>query len=152
MYSSRTPFTGNKANLKRYYHNTLFKPSFLTKKDTMLIYLPQDCFVTYRKCTRSIYSPLNLCEIENKKNLSKSKIKEIEENLYELEKRLSELKRYYDYDEINWKGIGDAGNLFNQSTNEKDYYKPIRTTSGFHNKNKYIEYESKGHKSKKFIS
>ena len=130
MYSSRTPFTGNKANLKRYYHNTLFKPSFLTKKDTMLIYLPQDCFVTYRKCTRSIYSPLNLCEIENKKNLSKSKIKEIEENLYELEKSLSKLKKYYDYEDIEYKGIRDVRNLSNQSIDE-DYYKPIKTTSVF---------------------
>ena len=36
-------------------------------------------------------------------------------------------------------------NLFNQSTN-KDYYKPIKTTSVFDNKNNYIEYESNGDK------
>ena len=32
-------------------------------------------------------------EIENKKNLSVSKVKEIEKNLYELEKSLSKLKK-----------------------------------------------------------
>ena len=89
----------------------------------------------------------NLYEIENKKNLSKSKIKEIEENYYELQKRLSKLNKYYDYDDIEYKGIRNVGNLFNQSTDE-DYYKPIRTTSAFDNKNNYIEYESKGDKSK----
>ena len=60
--------------------------------------------------------------IENKRNLSKSKIKEIEENLYELEKSLSKLKKYYDYDGIEYKGIRDVGNLFNRTTDEKDYY------------------------------
>ena len=52
----------------------------------------------------------NLYEIENKQNLSKSKIKEVEENLYELEKSLSKLKKYYDYDDIEHKGIRDVGN------------------------------------------
>ena len=35
----------------------------------------------------------------------------------------------------------------NESIDE-DYYKPIKTTNGFGDKNKYIEYESKGHKDK----
>ena len=37
--------------------------------------------------------------------------------------------------------------LFNQSTDE-DYYKPIKTTNGFDNKNNYIENERKGDKNK----
>ena len=41
----------------------------------------------------------------------------------------------------------DIGSLLNQST-DKDYYKPIKTTSVFDNKNNYIEYESKGDKNK----
>ena len=41
----------------------------------------------------------------------------------------------------------DIGNLFNQSTDE-DYYKPIKTTNGFDNKNNYTEYEAKGDKDK----
>ena len=67
----------------------------------------------------------NLYEIE-KKNLSESKIKEIEKNLLKLEENLFRLKRYYDYDDAEYKGIRDIGNLFNQSTDE-DYYKPVRT-------------------------
>ena len=41
----------------------------------------------------------NLYEIENKKNLSESKIKEIEENLLKLEESLSKLKKYCGYDD-----------------------------------------------------
>ena len=85
----------------------------------------------------------NLYEIENKNNFSESKIKEIEENLLALEESFSKLKKYYDYDDIEYKGIREVQNLFNQSIDE-DYYKPIRTTSVFDNKNNYIEYESEG--------
>ena len=93
----------------------------------------------------------NLYEIENKKNLSKSKIKEIEQNLIELEESLFKLNKYYDYDDIEYKGIRDLGNLFNgvvfdQSTDE-DCYKLIKTRRDF--SDNYIEYESKGDKDKK---
>ena len=57
------------------------------------------------------------------------------------------LKKYYDYDDAECKGINDVRNSFNQSINE-DYCKPIKTTNGFDNKNNYIEYESKGIKKK----
>ena len=67
-----------------------------------------------------------------------------------IRKSLYKLKRYYDYGDIKYRGIRDVGNLLNQSTDEKDYYKPIRTASVFDNKNNYIEYESKGDKSKNF--
>ena len=60
---------------------------------------------------------------------------------------ISELKKYYDYDDIEFKGIRDAGNLFNQSI-DKDCYKLIRTVSVFEKKNDLIEYESKGDKGK----
>ena len=56
-------------------------------------------------------------ELENK-NLSQSKIKEIEKNLFELEESLSKLKKYYDYDDAEYKGIRDVGNLFNQSVDK----------------------------------
>ena len=55
----------------------------------------------------------NLYEIENKKNVAKSKIEETEKNPLELEESLSKLKKYYDYDDIEFKGISDVGNLFN---------------------------------------
>ena len=86
--------------------------------------------------------------MENKKNLSKPKIKEIEKNLLELEESLSRLTEYYDYDDSEYRGIRDIENLFNQSIDE-DYYKQIRTNpNGFDNKNNYIEYESKEDKDK----
>ena len=55
------------------------------------------------------------------------------------------LNKFYDYDDIEFKGIRDVENLFNQSTDE-DYHKPIKTKSTF-NIN-YIEYQSKGDKDK----
>ena len=57
----------------------------------------------------------NLYEIENKKDLYKSKAKEIERNLFELEENLSRHKKYNDYDDFEYKGTRDVGNLFNQS-------------------------------------
>ena len=45
----------------------------------------------------------NISEIENKNNLSTQKLKEIEENLYELEKGLFKRKKFYDYDDIEYK-------------------------------------------------
>ena len=47
----------------------------------------------------------NIYEIENKNNLSTQKVKEIEENLCELEKGLFKLKDCYDYDDIEYKWI-----------------------------------------------
>ena len=44
----------------------------------------------------------NLYKTENEKNLSESKIKEIERNLTELEENLSKTKRYYDYDDTEY--------------------------------------------------
>ena len=41
----------------------------------------------------------NLYKIEKGKNLSESKIKEIEKNHTELEENLSKTKKYYDYDD-----------------------------------------------------
>ena len=68
----------------------------------------------------------NLYEIENKKNLFASKSKEIEKNLFELEESLSKLKKYYDCDDTEYIGIRYVENLFNQST-DTDYYRPIKT-------------------------
>ena len=66
-------------------------------------------------------------------------------NLLELEKNLFKLKKYHDYDDIEYKGIRDVRNSFNLSIG-RDYYKPIKTNEAF-NRN-YIEYESKGDKDK----
>ena len=79
---------------------------------------------------------------ENKKYLSTQKIEKIEQNL-------SKLKRYHDYDDIEYRGIRDVKNLFDLSIDEY-YYKPIKTNDAFNSN--YNEYESKGDKNKNFIS
>ena len=88
----------------------------------------------------------NLYEIENKKNLPKSK-KEIEKNLFELEECLCKHEKYYDYDDIEYKETRDVRNLFNLSTKE-DYYKPIRIISVFDKKIVISHMKVKGIKTK----
>ena len=85
----------------------------------------------------------NLYEIEKEKNLFARKVKEIERNLLELEENLFKLKKYYDYDE--YKRIKNVKDLFDLPI-DKDYYKPIITSSAFNNS--YFQYESKGNKDK----
>ena len=70
---------------------------------------------------------------------------EIEKNLLKLEKNLSKLKEYHDYDDIEYRGIRDVKNSFDLSIDE-DYYKRTKTNDAFDSN--YIEYESKGDKSK----
>ena len=87
----------------------------------------------------------NLYEIESEKNLFESKIKDNERNLTEFEENLSKTKNYYDYDDIEYKGISNIKDLFDLSIDE-DYYKPIITKGAFNNN--YIQYESKGDRGK----
>ena len=75
----------------------------------------------------------NLYEIENKKSLSESKIKEIERNLNELEENLSKTKKYYDCDNIEYRGIRNVRDLFDLSI-DKDYYKPIIARGAFNSR------------------
>ena len=53
-------------------------------------------------------------------------MKDIEKNLLKLEKNLSKLKKYYDYNDIEYKEIRDVKNVFDLSIDE-DYYKPLKT-------------------------
>ena len=46
--------------------------------------------------------------MENEKNLFASKIREIERNLLELEENLFKSKKYYDYDDAEYKRIRDV--------------------------------------------
>ena len=69
----------------------------------------------------------------------------MKKNLLELEKKLFDLKKYFDYDDNKYKGIRDARNLFDLPIDE-DYYKPIRTNSA--SNSNYIEHESIGDKEK----
>ena len=82
----------------------------------------------------------NLYEIENKRNLSASK-----KYLLKLEERLSRLKTYYDHDDAEYKGIKDIQDLFDLSTGE-DYYRPTIVNGTFNNN--YIQQESKEDKDK----
>ena len=66
-------------------------------------------------------------------------------NLLRLEKSLSKLKKYYDYDDIDYRGIRDVKLLFDLSIDE-DCYESIKTNDAFNSN--YIEYESKGDKNK----
>ena len=76
-------------------------------------------------------------------------MKEIEENLLELEENLFKPKKYYDYDDTEYKEIRDVKDLFDLSIDE-DYCKPIITNSAFNNN--YIQYESKGNKGKRLTT
>ena len=87
----------------------------------------------------------NLYEIENEKNLFAPKIKEIKRNLLELEENIFKPKKYYDYDDTEYEGIRNVKDLFDLSIDE-DCYKPVITDGAFNNN--YIQYESKGNKSK----
>ena len=91
--------------------------------------------------------------------LSKSELKEIKNNLYNIEKtkqfnskktnkrlidsekKLPELKKYHDHDDNEYIGIKVIKDLFKLS-NDEDYYKPVLLKSGY-NKN-CVQYESKG--------
>ena len=87
----------------------------------------------------------NLYKIENKKNLSESRIKEIERNLTKLEENLFKTKKCCDYDDIEYRGIRNARDLFDLSIDE-DYYKPIIARGALNSG--YFQYESKGDKGK----
>ena len=54
--------------------------------------------------------------------------------------------QYYDRDELDYYGIKDIENLFDNDDNDDDYYKPILIKSSF--KNNYKYYESGGDKDK----
>ena len=60
-----------------------------------------------------------------------------------MEDRIYKLNRYYDYDDVKYRGIRDIKDLFDLSIRE-DYYKPIIVNTAFDNN--YIRYESKGDK------
>ena len=93
--------------------------------------------------------------------LSKSELKEIKTNLYniekrkkisskntnkyldELDKKILKLDEYHDHDDYEYKGIKNIKVLFNLPI-DKDHYKPVLVKNGY-NKN-YVQYESKGDK------
>ena len=92
----------------------------------------------------------DLYEIE-KENLSDKEKEKIDDNLLELVNKLNkkEKYRYHDRDDLDYHGIRDIENLFD-NVNDNDYYKPILVKSSFNESYKY--YESRGDKDKKTIN
>ena len=82
----------------------------------------------------------NLYNIEKRKKIS---TKEANKYLDELDKKILKLEKYQDYDDHEYKGIKDIKDLFKPSI-DKDYYKPVLVKSGYNNN--FVQYESKGDK------
>ena len=89
-----------------------------------------------------------LYEIEKKQNLSDKEKEEIYDHLVKLVRTLDkkEKYKYHDRDDLDYHGIRDIENLFD-NVNDNDYYKPILVKSSF--KENYKYYESRGDKDKK---
>ena len=91
--------------------------------------------------------------------LSKSELKEIKTNLYNIEKRrkisskktnkyldelhkkILKLGKYHDHDDYEYKGIKNIKDLFKVSI-DNDHNKPVLVKSGYNNI--YVQYKSKG--------
>ena len=80
----------------------------------------------------------NLYNIEKRKKISSKKTNKY---LDELDKKILKLDEHHDHDDYEYKGIKNIKDLFKLSI-DKDHYKPVK--SGY-NKN-YVQYESKGDK------
>ena len=80
----------------------------------------------------------NLYNIEKNKNISSNKASKY---LDKLDKKTLKLDGYRDYDDYEYKGIKNIKDLFKTSIN-KDHYKPKLVNSGYNNN--YVEYESRG--------
>ena len=86
--------------------------------------------------------------IKNYKNMSKEglliALLKSEQSLAELCNKVEETKKYPDHDHLDYEGIRDIENLFDEIN--EDYYKPVKTKIAFNDN--YIEYESRGDKDK----
>ena len=80
----------------------------------------------------------NLYNIEKRKKISTKK--KTNKYLDELDKKILKLEKYHDYDDHEYKGIKDIKELFKPSI-DKDYYKPVLVKSGYNNN--FVQYESK---------
>ena len=89
----------------------------------------------------------DLYEIENKKKLTKAQREKVYSNLIKLANTLDKKEhKYSDYDDMDYFGLRDVENLFD-NTDDSDYYKPTLVKSSFEKNYKY--YESRGDKDKK---
>ena len=90
-----------------------------------------------------------LHEIENKKNLSDKEKEKNYDNLVKLVNKLNktEKNKYHDHDDLDYHGIRDIENLFDNVDADDDYFKPILVKSYF--KENYKYYESRCDKDKR---
>ena len=89
-----------------------------------------------------------LYEMKNKKTLSDNEKEKNYDNIVELVNKLNKKEKYiyHDRDDLDYHGIRDIENVFD-NIDDDDYYKPILVKSSFHENYKY--YESRGDKDKK---
>ena len=78
---------------------------------------------------------MNLYNIEKRKKISSKKTNKY---LDELDKKILKLDEYHDHDDYEYKGIKNIKDLFKLSI-DKDHYKPILVKN-------YVQHESKGDK------
>ena len=90
-----------------------------------------------------------LYEIEKKENLSDNEKEEICDHLVELVNTLDkkEEHKHSDCDYLDYFGIKELENLFGDTDNDDNYYKPVLVKTSF--KDGYKYYESRGDKDKK---
>ena len=90
-----------------------------------------------------------LYEIEKKQNLSDNEKEKIDDHLVKLANTLDKKEEYKhsDHDELDYFGIRELENLFGDTDNDDNYYKPVLVKTSF--KDGYKYYESRGDKDKK---
>ena len=79
-------------------------------------------YQNYKKNRKKLY------RIENNKHVSRLEEEEIRQYLTKLEKSVNKFKKYYDHDDLDYKGIRDIENLFDEA-DEVDYYKPVKNNN-----------------------
>ena len=87
-----------------------------------------------QKKKKSLKNETKKYQEEREKKHYIEKLKKVEEFLKKLEgEDFNRLKKHYyrDNDDLDYKGIRDIGNLFDEIN--EDYYKPIKTKSAFNN-------------------
>ena len=90
-----------------------------------------------------------LYEIEKKQNLSDNEKEKIYDDLVKLANTLDkkEEHKHSDHDDLDYFGIRELENLFGDTDNDDNYYKPVLVKTSF--KDGYKYYESRGDKDKK---
>ena len=90
-----------------------------------------------------------LYEIEKKQNLSDNEKEKIYDHLVKLVNTFDKKEEYKhsDRDDLDYFGIKELENLFDDTDNEDNYYKPVLVKTSF--KNGYKYYESRGDRDKK---